>query len=117
MSKQDKNNKGFSISKKTYIITLIFALLIGVGGAFEIGYYFLNDANKSEVNLADIVSESDAYTKYLFGDSEELSSVNKMLTILETSFFEELDTEALIEGVLDGMARATEDPYTEYLNE
>lgn len=117
MSKQDKNNKGFSISKKTYIITLIFALLIGAGGALTIGNYFSNDANKSEENLADIDSESDAYTQYLFGDSEELSSVNKMLTILETSYFEELDTEALIEGALDGMARATEDPYTEYLNE
>ncbi|HLR88763.1 MAG TPA: S41 family peptidase [Atopostipes sp.] len=117
MSKQDKNNKGFSISKKTYIITLIFALLIGAGGALAIGNYFSNDANKSEENLADIDSESDAYTQYLFGDSEELSSVNKMLTILETSYFEELDTEALIEGALDGMARATEDPYTEYLNE
>lgn len=117
MSKQDKNNKSFSISKKRYIITLIFALLIGAGGALTIGNYFSNNANQSEENLADTDSESDAYTQYLFGDSEELSSINKMLTILETSYFEELETEALIEGALDGMAKATGDPYTEYLNE
>jgi len=117
MSKQQKNNKGFSISKKMYVLTLIFALLIGAGGTLVFENYFANNANESEENTTELDSESDAYTQYLFGDSEELSSVNKMLTILQTSYFEELDSETLIEGALEGMAKATGDPYTEYLNE
>ena len=117
MGKQGKNNKDFNISKMTYIITLIFALLIGAGGAFIGGNYFSNHANESEENLNELDSESDAYTQYLFGDSDELSSINKMLAILQTSYYEELDSEALIEGALEGMAKATGDPYTEYFNE
>src|SRR5699024_2633259 len=83
MSKKQKNNKGFSISKKMYVLTLIFALLIGAGGTLVFENYFANNANESEENTTELDSESDAYTQYLFGDSEELSSVNKMLTILK----------------------------------
>src|SRR5699024_341750 len=117
MSKQGNNNKGFNISKTTYILTLIFALLIGAGGAFIGGNYLSNHANESEEKLDELDSESDAYSQYLFGDSDELSSINKMLTILQSNYYEELDSEVLIEGALDGMAKATGDPYTEYFNE
>jgi len=117
MSKQTKDNKGFNISRTTYILTLIFALFIGAGGALVIGNYFTNAADAPEENIVENNSESDAYTQYLFEQPEELSSISKMLSILETSYFEDVDSEQLIEGALDGMANATGDPYTEYLNE
>lgn len=117
MSNQSKNNKGFNISKTTYILTLIFALLIGATGAYIGGNYFSNPANESDETLNELDSESDEYAQYLLDDSDELSSVNKMLAILQSSYYEELDSEVLIEGALEGMAKATGDPYTEYLNE
>ena len=117
MSNQSKNNKGFNISKTTYILTLIFALLIGATGAYNGGNYFSNPANESDEKLNELDSESDEYAQYLLDDSDELSSVNKMLAILQSSYYEELDSEVLIEGALEGMAKATGDPYTEYLNE
>lgn len=117
MSKQTKDNQNFNISKTTYIITLIFALIIIAGGALVVGNYFSDDADAPEENVAETDSETDAYSQYLFDQPEELSSISKMLSILETSYFEDVDSEKLIEGALDGMANATGDPYTEYLNE
>lgn len=117
MSEQKNNNKGFSISKTTYIFTLIFALLIGVGGTVVIGNYYMNQGTGPEESQIENDSESNDYSQYLFGDSSELSSINKMLTILQTSYFEEVDSEVLIEGALEGMANSIGDPYTEYLNE
>src|SRR5699024_8176063 len=117
MSEQKNNNKGFSISKTTYIFTLIFALLIGVGDTLVIGNYYMNQGTGPEESQIENDSESNDYSQYLFGDSSELSSINKMLTILQTSYFEEVDSEVLIEGALEGMANSIGDPYTEYLNE
>ena len=108
MSNQSKNNKGFNISKTTYILTLIFALLIGATGAYIGGNYFSNPANESDETLNELDSESDEYAQYLLDDSDELSSVNKMLAILQSSYYEELDSKSSSRS-FEGMAKATGD--------
>src|SRR5699024_7096939 len=117
MSNQSKNNKGFNISKTTYILTLIFALLIGATGSYIGGNYFSNPANESDETLNELDSESDEYAQYLLDDSDEMTSGNKMLAILQSNYYKEVDTEVLIEEALEGMAKATGQPYTEDLNE
>lgn len=117
MSEKDKNNKKINISKISYVLTLIIALLIGAGGAYALESYMTEQADETDENVTDIDLDSDSYSQYLFDQSDELSSVNKMFSILKSSFYEELDSDVLIEGALEGMAEATGDPYTEYLNE
>ncbi|MDZ7835510.1 MAG: hypothetical protein U5K84_09570 [Alkalibacterium sp.] len=59
----------------------------------------------------------------LESDPEDIASdidfqpLEEVYAILMTQYLEEVDSQALIEGALEGMAGAVGDPYTEYLDE
>lgn len=117
MSEHEKKSKSFNISKTSYIMTLVFALLVGAGATVLFGDYMNNQTEEPEESLVEDGSDSGEYADYFFGDSGELSSLNKMMSILQSNYYEEIDSSVLIEGALEGMADAIGDPYTEYLNE
>lgn len=117
MSEQENKNKGFNISKTSYIMTLVFALLVGAGATVMFGNYYNGQTEEPEESLVEEGSDSENYADYFFGDSGELSSLNKMMTILQSNYYQEIDSSVLIEGALEGMAASIGDPYTEYLNE
>lgn len=110
MSKKE-NNK-ISINKFSYIVSLMLALLVGVGGTFVIKDYI-----SSKEQPGENIVESNSFSHSLFEQTGELSAIDKMYTILKNNYYEDLDSTTLIEGALEGMAKAVDDPYTEYMNE
>lgn len=112
-NKNSKNDK--KISTSTYIVSIIIALILGVGGTLSFDYFTSN--NNAEENTSEEVTEMDLDTQYLFEEAEELAVIDRLYTILRTSYYEEVDSEVLIEGALEGMAGAVGDPYTEYLDQ
>lgn len=104
-----------NISRSNFLIAIVVALLVGVAGTLIVENYTTDNTNE---NLTEEAPNSDSEN---LSDSieqgDDLSSIDKMLAILSTQYFEEVDPNILIEGALNGMTQAVDDPYTEYLNE
>lgn len=115
MSEHENQNKKQTVSKNWYILSIIVTFIIGIVGTLSVLYFTSSD--EEIVNAPDETTETELDTQYLLGDVDELSSIDKLYTILKTNYFEEIDSEVLVEGALEGMAGAVGDPYTEYLDE
>lgn len=109
-TENQKNNR--KVKTSTYVISIIIALIIGVGGTLTVDHFV---SSGEEENVPAETTETDM--QYLFSESNDLATVNKLYTILQSSYYEEIDPEVLVEGALDGMAGAVGDPYTEYLDQ
>lgn len=114
MSKNDNQINNRKVKTSTYMISIILALIIGVGGTLTVNHFVTNG---EEENTPAETTEMAPDTQYLFDESNDLATVNKLYTILQTSYYEEVDSEVLVEGALEGMAGAVGDPYTEYLDQ
>lgn len=117
MTENNKETKS-NVTKKQYILSVLVALIIGVTGTLFISEQLtdsvddVNDKAVEETTDFNLDTPSEFDVEY-----DELTVINKLYTILMTTYFEEVDSEVLIEGALEGMAGAIGDPYTEYLNE
>lgn len=109
-----------SVSRVTYIVSILIALSIGIGGTY-VGMDVLSSDSEETYDLADEevdepVEQSEVETEEELS-AEELDPVKQLYSILMTEYFEEVESDVLIEGALEGMADAIGDPYTEYLDE
>lgn len=109
---QEPNEKKQSkkISLSVYISSLVIVLIIGVIGTLSFSR-LLETTPESAGQDATTVSETDNTVQ-----NSELEQVDELYSVLLTNYFEEIDPEVLVEGALEGMAGAVEDPYTEYLD-
>jgi len=112
---KENSQSNQKISKKRYIISVIAALVIGVIGTAGVSY-FIGNNNKANAP-EEVPTETQLNTQTPAQETDELSIIDRMYTILMTTYYEEINSEVLIEGALDGMAGAVGDPYTEYLDE
>lgn len=117
MNENDNQNKNQHITRKRYVISILVALLVGVLGTLSVNN-FLEEPSEYVVNdtPSEEIAETELDTQYLLGDADELSIIDKLYAILMTTYYEEVDSEVLVEGALEGMAGAVGDPYTEYLD-
>ncbi len=116
MKESETDTTKINVTKKWYVLTLLIALVVGAVGMYGANYLFSGSNAKSE-SFEVVEQDSDIDEQYLLSSSDEFASISKMFAILKNSYFEEVDSDVLIEGALDGMSKALEDPYTEYLNE
>lgn len=115
MKENDKDKKDINLTKRRYILTLLIALVIGAGGMYGVDYFLAEEpAETEELTLQDDLTLDG---QLLFPSTEEFESLTKMFMILKNTYYEEIDSDVLIEGALEGMSRSMGDPYTEYLNE
>lgn len=105
------NNKKRGVSILTYILSLIIVLIVGV-----VGTYFvlggLNDLNEMTTvqpnNLSKLPTSDD--------ESVSFDTINELYKVLTEDYYEDVDSETLIHGALEGMADSVDDPHTEYLD-
>lgn len=115
MDESEENKKEINLTRRRYILSLFIALIIGAAGMYGVDYFLAEEPDPiDEISLQEDFALDG---QLLLPNAEEFSSLNKMYMILKNSYFEELDSEILIDGALEGMSRAIGDPYTEYLNE
>ena len=76
--------------KKTFILVIVLSLLFGI---------FIGSS---------LWAKSDTYT--------QLRIFNKILKEIETNYVDEIESDSLIRGAIDGMIEALEDPHTDYLS-
>lgn len=95
-----QNNKGFSFKALAIILiitNLCTFLLVGTG--------FINLPNHVTVAVSD---------QEMVTGIKKLSMLEKQL---KRTYYQDVDTTTLMDGALRGLFAATEDPYTEYLNQ
>ena len=102
------------VSLSLYIGSLLIVLVVAIAGTALGLSYFGDAAEKND--------HSETETVLDFTDEEttqpvDFQPIEEMYSILMTQHLEEIDSQTLIEGALEGMADAVGDPYTEYLDE
>lgn len=116
MNENENQQNKKTVSKQLYITSILIALILGVGGTLVVDSFTDNEGEEPATEEV-AKTESEIDMQYLFGESDDLGVIDKLYTILKTNYFEEVESEALIEGALEGMAGAVGDPYTEYLDQ
>ncbi|MDN6194975.1 MAG: S41 family peptidase [Atopostipes suicloacalis] len=114
-NKKDTEKNKIKLTKMRYFLTLLIALVFGAGGMYGINYFIQEEQSISKGSQAETNLPLNNQT--LFSDSDEFTELKKMFTILKSSYYEEIDSDILIEGALKGMSQSIGDPYTQYLNE
>lgn len=94
---QNKKHKK-KVSLLVYITSLIIMLIVGVVGTLS--FSRLMDINQ-ENTAQESAQNTDANST---SQSTELKQIDELYSILRTNYFEEVDSEVLIEGALEGMA-------------
>lgn len=115
MKESKKNKKEINLTKRRYILTLLIALFVGAAGMY--GADYLLSGNSAGTEEDGLTSELVLDDQTILPSSDDFASITKMFAVLKNSYYEEVDSDVLIEGALDGMSKAIGDPYTEYLNE
>src|SRR4051812_37579754 len=94
----DKKSGYLQIKKFHFILILFFLVLLSTG----ITGFALSFGEEKVITVGTERSEFDKlYTAY---------------DTLKSGYFEELDQKKLINGAIDGMVKALDDPYTDYMS-
>lgn len=118
MQHEPENKETKKVSLTVYLVSLLIVLLVAVGGTV----LALNAAGDTD-DQADTQTDTEEAETVLESDSEDLADsadfepLSEVYAILMTQYLEEVDSDTLIQGALEGMAEAVEDPYTTYLDE
>ena len=116
MNDTNNNKKKLGLTRVQFITSLLITFVVGIVGTYAVISMTANPSDEPVTEeTSELETEIDMQT--LFGTADELAVVNQLYTILKTSYFEEIDSDILVEGALEGMAGAVGDPYTEYLDE
>lgn len=111
----DDKRETKKVSLPFYIGSLIVVLVIAIGGTILGVQYFQEDTpDTEEASVEDFFDSEPETNGSTFADFQP---IEEMYSILMTQYLEEIESDVLIEGALEGMADAIEDPYTEYLDE
>lgn len=110
----DSHKETRKVSLPLYIGSLLIVLVVAIAGT-ALGLSYFGEA-------ADETDQPETETVLDFTDEEttqpvDFQPIEEMYSILMTQYLEEIDSQTLIEGALEGMADAVGDPYTEYLDE
>lgn len=92
------------VSMSFWLISVFISLALGA-----IGMNFLGNAEQKEA--ASEVEEEETVTL-----PEEFSAVSDLYQLFDERLASEVNPQKLVDGALKGMAEATEDPYTQYMN-
>lgn len=98
------------IGKKKFIIAIVAAFL--TGGLFTSGIFALAQGGL----LKNVSVPQDEY-KAMRASYERYGKLQELYQMIEASYYQDVDEDALLEGAYKGLAGALGDPYSAYMNE
>lgn len=109
----NKSKKKRTVKLSTYLVSITLVLIVGVVGTLGVQFFIQYQAvnNALEEQQAQQSSSGE-------GGAEDLSIANviELHTVLTSEYYGDVNSNELIEGAMQGMTEAVEDPYTEYLD-
>ncbi|SFC63889.1 carboxyl-terminal processing protease [Alkalibacterium subtropicum] len=114
MEHESENKETKKVSLTLYVVSLVIVLFVAIAGTV----LALNVTGDTD-DVTDPQTETEETETVLESDPEDVDfePLREVYSILMTQYLEEVDSDTLIEGALQGMAEAVEDPYTTYLDE
>lgn len=101
MNQEYKNNKEKFISKFVIISLTVILSIVIIGAMILVALSVINN-NK--------IKRNDDYSSYM-------TRIEDALKMIKSKYIEDVDTEKLVDGAVAGIAEATGDPYTRYMDE
>lgn len=101
MNQEYKNNKEKFISKSVIISLTVILSIVIIGAMILVALSVINN-NK--------IKRNDDYSSYM-------TRIEDALKMIKSKYIEDVDTEKLVDGAVAGIAEATGDPYTRYMDE
>ena len=99
-NKQDNNeSKYFKIKKFHFIMGVFLVIFLSVG-----------------ITAAALLVGDEKVQPTIINDREEFAHLYEAYDILQEKYYKDLDDEALVEGAIDGMVDALDDPYSDFMN-
>lgn len=111
----EENKQSRKVSFSLYIGSLLTVLVIGILGTALALDFAGQDSTTSQQGNTEITTEAPESEEETVSNS--FQPVQELYEILMTQYLEEVESEVLIEGALEGMADSIGDPYTEFLDE
>lgn len=102
------------VSLSVYVVSLLIVVFVAVLGTALSLNYFQESASQDGNSLTETITDSEGEE---ITQSADFQPIEELYSILMSEYLEEIDSATLIEGALEGMADAIDDPYTEYLDE
>lgn len=96
--------------KKRYIILIVLVMIILSVSSLYFGKKIAENNLKGENITLDDKSESDVV-------SEEMDKIVQTHEIIKEHYIEDIDSEELLEGAIQGMLETLDDPYSTYMDE
>ena len=100
----DQNNRN-GVSFLTYILSLLAIFIIGV---------FLTLVLTGRTRQPNLMSSSSS--DQAEEENISLDTVAELYQVLTQEYYGDVDSKALINGALEGMAQAVDDPHTQYMD-
>ena len=100
IEQEQENEQGYFKIKKFYFVMLLFVVVIAAAGITTIAFSFGDEPAVTVNNQRD--------------------EFNKLYTAYDTlmdSYYKDLSSDDLVNGAIDGMFTALDDPYSDYMNE
>ena len=105
-SEQEQANKPKGFIKIRWLYLILGAALLIILSVFATGYIMKN-MQQSTTGIKTPLS----------GNEGDLDKIKSALDTLETNYFEEVDREKLIDGAINGMVEALDDPYSDFMTQ
>lgn len=101
MNEDYKKNNGKFISKAVIISLTVILSIVIIGAMLLVALSLINN-NK--------IKDSEDYSSYM-------TRIEDALKMVKSKYIDDVDTEKLVDGAVSGIAEATGDPYTRYMDE
>ncbi|MGN1387618.1 MAG: S41 family peptidase [Bacillus sp. (in: firmicutes)] len=100
-NKQENNeSKYFKIKKFHFIMGVFLVIFLSVG-----------------ITAVALLVGDEKVQPTIVNDREEFALLYEAYDILQKKYYKDIDEEALVEGAINGMVDALDDPYSDYMNE
>lgn len=93
---------------RNIVLILLAALLLAFAGAY--GGTKLAQSKQASNNIPSSIIERPS------GDSADLEKVSQAYELIQKHYIEDVESDLLIEGAIDGMIDALDDPYSSYMD-
>lgn len=103
MSEDYKKSNGKFISKAIIMSLTVILSIVIIGAMILVALSVINNNNNN-------TKSNDEYSSYM-------TRIEDALKMIKGKYIEDIDTEKLVDGAVAGMAEATGDPYTRYMDE
>lgn len=104
-----KNKPKRGVSILTYILSLVIVLFVGIVGTYLV--VGVNTANLIPPNISENANNTEETESNV-----TLGTIDELYRILNEDYYGDVDEQELIQGALQGMTDAVDDPHTEYLD-